>query len=205
MARALSLTGLILWLICSPIIAQPPIYRTYHIVHPVVGQEGAVAAAEKHAAEAGLNTLKCGGNAVDAAVSMGFTLAVTLPRAGNIGGGGFMIFHEASSGKTYALDYREMAPHQASRDMFLNEDGDAVPQLSRQSPLAIGVPGSVAGLLEAHERFGSRPLEELLAPAIRLAREGYIINADFEQLLKRAVKVSRLDETARKVFHRPDW
>jgi gamma-glutamyltranspeptidase/glutathione hydrolase len=127
-----------------------------------------------------------------------------LPTAGNLGGGGFLVYHDAASGQSYALDFREVAPSAAFRDMFLDESGEADAELSRHSPLAIGVPGSVAGLLEAHGRFGSKLIEEILAPAIRLAREGFILEKPFEKTLAIAKAVERLDATAREVFHDAD-
>jgi gamma-glutamyltranspeptidase/glutathione hydrolase len=177
-----------------------PILRGDVIFRPVTAQNGMVVAAEPHAAEAGLAVLKEGGNAVDAAVTVGFTLAVTLPRAGNIGGGGFMLVHTADRDETVALDYRETAPAAAYRDMFLDEGGNADPALSRDSPLASGTPGTVAGLLAAHERFGTIPLDELMAPAIRLAREGFLVEPGLERSLLAANNEGRLKETAKAVF-----
>ncbi|MEX0330551.1 MAG: gamma-glutamyltransferase [Puniceicoccaceae bacterium] len=165
---------------------------------------GAIAAAEHHATEAGLQVLREGGNALDAAITVGFTLSVTLPRAANIGGGGFLLYHDAATGQTFALDYREMAPSKASRDMFLDDQGNADSYLSRKSPLAVGVPGTVAGLLEAHRRFGTLPLERLMEPAITLARDGFVISAHFQDLLEKAAGDNRLDAAARQVFHGPD-
>ena len=126
--------------------------------------QAAVVTAEKHASEVGRKILEQGGNAVDAAVAVQFALAVTLPRAGNIGGGGFMVLH-LSDGTTRALDFREKAPNRASRDYQ--------PELSRRSILASGVPGVVDGMIKATERYGRLPLEAVMAPAIKLAREGY--------------------------------
>lgn len=185
-------------------IAAAPIQRGDVIFRPVVATNGMVVGAEAQAAEAALEVLKKGGNAVDAAVTMGFTLAVTLPRAGNIGGGGFMLVHLADSGETLALDYRETAPAAAFRDMFLDEDGDPDPVLSRDSPLASGVPGTVAGLIAAHDRFGSMPLEELMAPAIKLAREGVIVQPALAESLQKAREEGRLKETAQAVFFKAD-
>ncbi|MEY2999799.1 MAG: gamma-glutamyltransferase, partial [Verrucomicrobiota bacterium] len=135
-----------------------PIIRGSAIFQPVEGKQGMVVASESRAAAIGLEVLRDGGNAVDAAVATGFALAVTLPRAGNLGGGGFMLIHDAARGQTTALDYRETAPASAHRDMFLNAAGEADPELSRYSAHSVGVPGTVAGLLEAHTRYGSLPL-----------------------------------------------
>jgi gamma-glutamyltranspeptidase/glutathione hydrolase len=153
--------------------------------HPVYGQAGMVAAQHLIAAETGAAVLEEGGSAVDAAIATGFTLAVTLPRAGNIGGGGFMLVYDAESGETTAIDYREMAPLGATRDMFLDENGDADPELSRNSLLASGVPGTVAGFWHAHQQFGRLPWSRLLEPAIALARDGIIVTRDLSAQLTR--------------------
>lgn len=126
------------------------------------------------ASQVGLDILRAGGNAVDAAVAVGFALAVVHPEAGNIGGGGFLVYREAK-GATYALDYREMAPSGASRDMYLDPDGDPN-DLSVTGALAAAVPGSPAGLLEMHQRFGRLPFAQVIDPAIRLANEGYVVD-----------------------------
>ena len=131
-----------------------------------------VSSQEALASAAGLEMLEMGGNAVDAGVAVGFALAVTLPRAGNIGGGGFMIVHDAQTGETVAIDYREMAPKAAFRDMYLDEKGEADSTLSLYTGLAVGVPGTVDGLLLALERYGTLSREQVMAPAIRLAEEG---------------------------------
>ena len=130
-----------------------------------------VVTAERHASEIGRQILEQGGNAVDAAVAVQFALAVTLPRAGNIGGGGFMVLH-LNDGTTTSLDFREKAPAKASRDMYVRR-GRYIPELSRHSILASGVPGVVDGMIKALERYGRLPLETVMAPAIKLAREGY--------------------------------
>ncbi|MDR8393227.1 gamma-glutamyltransferase [Aliifodinibius sp. S!AR15-10] len=133
--------------------------------------EAAVVTAERHASEIGRQILEQGGNAVDAAVAVQFALSVTLPRAGNIGGGGFMVLHMAD-GTTRALDFREQAPSGATNDMFIR-NGEYQPDMSRRSILASGVPGVVDGMVRATERYGRLPLEAVIAPAIKLAREGY--------------------------------
>jgi gamma-glutamyltranspeptidase/glutathione hydrolase len=139
-----------------------------------------VVAQESRAARIGVEILERGGNAVDAAVAVGFAMAVTYPRAGNIGGGGFMLIHLAATSKDIAIDYRETAPAAIHRDIFLDHKGDADAEKSRFSALAIGVPGTVAGLAMAHEKYGSGnfTLADLLAPAIRLARDGIPVEDD---------------------------
>ncbi len=141
---------------------------------PVLASHGAVASQEHLATDVGVDILKRGGNAVDAAVAVGFALAVTHPVAGNLGGGGFMMVYLAKTHETVAIDYREAAPKAATRDMFLDASGNPDPQKSRYSGIAIGVPGSVRGLSEAESRYGSGKftLAQLIEPAIALARNG---------------------------------
>ena len=132
-------------------------------------------------AAAAEQVLADGGNAVDAAVAAAFVLAVTCPQAGNIGGGGFLL--GTFDGEAYFLDFRERAPAAAQRDMYLDEQGRVVSELSMVGSLAVGVPGTVRGLAAAHRRFGSRPWPDLVAPAIRLAREGFVIPAGMAALV----------------------
>lgn len=146
-------------------------YRS--IFHPVEAENGMVAAQDRLAAEVGRDVLQKGGNVVDAAVATGFALAVTHPQAGNIGGGGFMLIKLADRDDVVAIDYREMAPAGATRDMFLNDAGDVDNQRARFSHLSAGVPGTVMGLTTALEKYGSMPLKDVLAPAIRLADKGF--------------------------------
>jgi gamma-glutamyltranspeptidase/glutathione hydrolase len=160
------------------------IIRYADLAHPQLGASGMVASQNYHASDAGAEILAAGGNAVDAAIAVGFSLAVSLPRAGNLGGGGFMLIHDANSGESIAIDYRERAPLRATRDMYLDEDGNVVPARSRYSHLAAGVPGTVAGLYMAYEKFGSLPWRRLLEPAIRQAREGVVMTYDLAELLK---------------------
>ncbi|MBV9971092.1 MAG: gamma-glutamyltransferase [Xanthobacteraceae bacterium] len=145
-----------------------------------------VVSQEKRATEIGLDVLARGGNAVDAAVAVGFALAVTLPKAGNIGGGGFMLLHLANRREDVAVDYREAAPAAAQADIFLGPEGRADPRKSRDTGLGVGVPGTVAGLSLALAQFGSGKftLADLIAPAVRLARSGIPIENDlFDSLL----------------------
>jgi gamma-glutamyltranspeptidase/glutathione hydrolase len=134
-------------------------------------KKAVVVSAEQHASEVGKQILQQGGNAVDAAVAVQFALAVTLPRAGNIGGGGFMVIHLAD-GTNQTLDFREEAPLQAGPDMYMR-DGKYLPKLSREGALAVGVPGVVDGMVKAVEKYGNLPLKETIEPAIELARKGY--------------------------------
>jgi gamma-glutamyltranspeptidase/glutathione hydrolase len=155
----------------------PPALDT---VQGAFAEHGMVVAQEKLATQIGANILRQGGNAVDAAVATGFALAVSYPRAGNIGGGGFMVIHSAERGQDIAIDYRETAPDAATRDMFLGADGKPDPARSRDSALGIGVPGTVAGLALALEKFGSGnfTLAEIMKPAIDLARDGFVVADD---------------------------
>ncbi|GMR17324.1 MAG: gamma-glutamyltransferase [Gammaproteobacteria bacterium] len=146
---------------------------------PAATRSAAVAMPDAYSAAVSEDILRAGGNAVDAAIAGGFALAVTLPEAGNIGGGGFMLIH--ADGESVFLDYREVAPLAAQRDMYLDETGEVIPQLSFIGHLASGVPGTVAGFYAAHQRFGQLPWEELLAPAIRLAAEGFDVPAGLER------------------------
>ena len=151
----------------------------------ITAGNGMVVAQEQRAARIGIEILDRGGNAVDAAVAVSFALAVTYPRAGNIGGGGFMVIHLAKTGEDAAIDYRETAPAAATEKMFLDEKGEADPKKSRDSALSIGVPGTVAGLALAHEKYGSGKLTlaELIEPAITLARNGVEIVDDIADTL----------------------
>jgi gamma-glutamyltranspeptidase/glutathione hydrolase len=144
--------------------------------HPVPSREGMVVSSEVLASEVGARILAAGGNAVDAAAATGFALAVTYPQAGNIGGGGFMLVHLNKEGRTVAIDYREVAPRAARRDMFLDKTGEVVPQRSQLTHLASGVPGSVAGLLHALERYGRLDRATVMAPAIELAERGFPVS-----------------------------
>ncbi|MEH8025927.1 gamma-glutamyltransferase [Gallibacterium anatis] len=146
------------------------------IFHPVYGTQGIVATEQHLASQVGLQILKEGGNAIDAAVAVGFALAVVLPNAGNIGGGGFMVLHDAKSGEDFAIDFREMAPLKAHKDMYLDEKGNVIDGKSLFTHFAVGVPGTVAGMEYALKKWGTMPLEKVIAPAIKLADEGFIIS-----------------------------
>lgn len=141
--------------------------------HPVIGKQGIVASQEARATRIGLQVLQDGGNAVDSAIAVAYSLSVTLPKAGNLGGGGFMLVYSAEHQKTFAFDFRERAPMAASRDMFLDQAGAVDRQRGRYSLQSVGVPGTVAGLAAVHEKFATKPLRELIAPAVVLARDGF--------------------------------
>ena len=153
---------------------------------PEVATRGIVSGSERLATEAGLKMLKRGGNAVDAAVATGFALAVTLPRAGNLGGGGFMLVHLAEGDRQIFIDYREIAPMSASRDMFLNEDGSVDVEKSYFSASSAGVPGTVAGMIHALEQYGTLDLATVIQPAIDLAEQGFDVPAALHLNLRSA-------------------
>ncbi|OSP56450.1 gamma-glutamyltransferase [Pseudoruegeria sp. SK021] len=163
---------------------EAAIYSGMDRIHPAWAANGMVVAQEELAAAIGRDILEAGGNAADAGVAVAFALAVTLPRAGNLGGGGFMIVHDAETGVSKAIDYREMAPMSADRDMFLDEAGDADSEKSRFTGLATGVPGTVAGMQMVLDQYGSMTLAEVLQPAIGLARDGIVVTADLADSLK---------------------
>jgi gamma-glutamyltranspeptidase/glutathione hydrolase len=173
----------------NPVFAQDAaILSSRDIFHPVYARHGMVSTQEATATKIGVDVLKKGGNAVDAAVAVGFALAVTLPRAGNIGGGGFMIVHIAESAKTVAIDYREMAPAGATGNMYLDAEGNVDKKRARFSYLSVGVPGTVAGLALALEKYGTMRLAEVMAPAIYLARNGITVTPQMADALRRRQK-----------------
>ena len=139
----------------------------------IVVEKGGLATVSPHATRAGLAVLAGGGNAIDAVVAVSMALAVTHPSAGNIGGGGFLVYYDASADAVWTLDYREIAPAAASRSMYLDPSGEAIQGASTVGPLAAAVPGTIAGLEAMHERFGTLPWKELVTPAISLARDGF--------------------------------
>lgn len=149
----------------------------------VTAKNAMVVSAREEASKIGLSVMQSGGNAFDAMVATEMALAVVYPFAGNLGGGGFMVYRKAN-GETGALDYREKAPYQAHRDMYLDENGEVIPERSRLGGLAVGVPGTVAGIFAAHEKFGTMPMEELLAPVIALARKGFVVSEGQERNFK---------------------
>jgi len=181
--RAVSFSLALIFSVVAYAQSTPQLDATLRVIPPaqnVSARNGMVVAQESRAARIGVEVLDRGGNAVDAAVAVGFAMAVTYPRAGNLGGGGFMVIHLAKGDKDIAIDYRETAPAAATEAMFLDAQGDADPKKSRDTGLAVGVPGTVAGLALAHEKYGSGKLSlaELIAPAIRLAHDGFPVEDD---------------------------
>lgn len=167
------------------------------------GVLGAAASAETHATLAALGVLEEGGNAVDAAITLSFALAVTYPNAGNLGGGGFLLYR-APDGESFYLDFREVAPLAATHDMYLDADGNPDKSASTRGWKSAGVPGSVFGMWEAHERWGSLPWERLIQPAIELAEYGFEISFAEAAALNRLESVFAEDPRARTVFVRGD-
>jgi len=176
----------------------------YDIFHPVVAEHGMVATEDALATHVGLAVLQQGGNAVDAAIAVGFALAVVQPWAGNLGGGGFMIVHEAATGRNHAVDFRETAPAQASPRTFVDEQGQVIAGRSLYSPAAAGVPGTVAGLGLAHRRWGRLPLAQLVAPAVRLAENGIPVTPVLADALRRNRDVMGRWPATRAVFWHAD-
>lgn len=166
---------------------------------PAEGENGMIVTAQHLATDVGLKVLESGGNAVDAAVAVGYALAVTYPTAGNLGGGGFMTIRLAD-GTTTFLDFRERAPKAATRTMYLDAKGDPVPGASTDTYLAVGVPGSVAGFEMALEKYGTKPRAELIAPAIALARDGFMLEAGDVASFRDGNDMLAQDPAAAKIF-----
>ena len=164
----------VLFIGCQTTKNQLPVYQQK--IGPI-GDKAMVSSAHPLATKVGVEVLKNGGNAVDAAIAVQFALAVVFPRAGNIGGGGFAVIR-MNDGAISSLDFREKAPLAASRDMYLDEDGNVIPDLSTKGHKAAGVPGSVDGMFKLHEKYGSKPIDELIQPAINLAYYGYVLTDD---------------------------
>jgi len=170
---------------------------------PVKAEHGMVVTAQHLASDVGVAVLKSGGNAVDAAVAVGYALAVTYPTAGNIGGGGFMTIR-FKDGRTTFLDFRERAPQAATKTMYLDGKGDVIKGLSTDGYLAVGVPGPVMGFEVARSRYGTKPLAELIAPAIALAKDGFVLEeGDVSTFEGRAERLAK-DPAAAAIFLKPD-
>ena len=167
---------LLFLLVACTLNIEAAIFNSKAIVHPEVGKNGMVVSQHYLATNAGHSILAEGGNAYDASIAVAFALAVVLPRAGNIGGGGFMVMFDEASHESFSIDYREMAPEAATKNMFLSSDGSVDKKRATQGILSIGVPGTVYGMWEVHKKFGSLPWSRLLAPAIELAEDGFLIS-----------------------------
>ncbi len=166
---------------------------------PVSAENGMVVSTSSYASKVGVEILKKGGNAIDAAVAVGFALAVTYPSAGNLGGGGFMVIH-LTDGRNISIDFREKAPLSAHRDMYLNEAGEFVPSLSQQGTTSAGVPGSVAGLIYALENYGTLSLAEVIQPSIELAKNGWRLEKRDSIYISNTIPLFEKYPSSKKVF-----
>jgi len=184
--------------------SNAPIINFQERFIPVASQSGMVVAPERLAAQVGAQIMRDGGNAVDAAVATGFALAVTFPRAGNLAGGGFMLIHLAQDNRQTLIDYRETAPAASGRDLFLNENGEVDRQREFFSHQSAGVPGTVAGMLYAHQKYGKLTRRQVLAPAIKLAREGFPVSFGLQFSLRARSEQLQRNPEAKRLFFAPD-
>lgn len=171
---------------------------------PVIAEQGMVASQEARATDIGVDILRRGGNAVDAAVAVGFALSVTLPQAGNLGGGGFMMVYLAKENKTIAIDYREMAPQAAHKDIYLDRAGNVDQQKLRFSHRSAGVPGTVAGMIHALEKYGTMSLRDVIMPAVKLAENGFVMPRGLEMSLRSRAKRLQMNPTAAATYFNAD-
>ena len=183
---------------------QTPIINYQERFLPTVARNGMVASPERLAAEIGTRIMREGGNAVDAAVATGFALAVTYPRAGNLAGGGFMLIHLADQNRQTLIDYRETAPAAAGRDLFLNDKGEVDQMREYFSHQSAGVPGTVAGMLYALEKYGTMSREQVLAPAIALAEQGMVVTFALNYEINARADQLRKNPEARRLFFAAD-
>lgn len=174
--------------------------RVDHSTAEAFGTQFAIATQGRYASKAAEEIFAQGGNIIDATVAASFTVSVERPQSTGIGGGGFLLFHESKTGKTYAIDFRERAPLRATKNMYVGKDGKANTDLSQNGVLAVAVPGMVAGLIEIHGKFGSLPLEKVMQPAIRLAENGFPIYEEFHKALENRVEQIRKDPSAKAIF-----
>jgi len=168
-------------------------------MRPVAAEKGMVVTAQHLASQVGVNILKRGGSAIDAAVAVGYALAVVYPAAGNLGGGGFMTIRFADGRKTF-LDFRETAPRAASRDMYLDKDGNVISGLSTTGWLAVGVPGTVSGLEYARKKYGTMTRAALIDPAIKLAEDGFTLDQGDVDMLASATEDFRKFPSTGEIF-----
>ncbi len=175
--------------------------KNNNLTEGLTANNGMVVSAREEASKIGVDILKKGGNAFDAMIATDLALAVSYQSAGNIGGGGFMVYRKAS-GETGALDYREKAPLTASKDMYLNEQGNIIKGMSLAGSMAIGVPGTIAGIFEVHEKFGSLPIETLFQPAIDLANKGVVITKKQSARIKSHQKYFQLVNKEKILFQK---
>ena len=179
--------------LCSPCMAASPV--------PEGAEHGMVVSAHRLASKVGLDVLRRGGNAVDAAIATAYALAVTFPEAGNLGGGGFMLIRMADGRKSF-IDFRETAPAAATRTMYLDASSNPVPLLSTRGHLSVAVPATVAGLEMAREKYGTRARSELVNPAIALASQGFVLDQGDAEFLAEGAEDFRKDAPASAIFLR---
>ncbi len=187
-------------LLCSITIQAAPLFLTHPRFHAIRGLHGVVTAQEQLAADVGRDMLKQGGNAVDAAVATGFALMITLPRAGALGGGGFMTIWNQKKHKAWVIDYRESAPAKLREALFLNNQGKVSRFKATHTGLAVGVPGTVAGLVYAEQHFGRLGLSRVMKPAIQLATQGIKVTQSLAQALRGSQKTLQIDSITLKIF-----
>jgi len=192
---------LLFLLVAISLNIEATIFSSKAIVHPEVGKNGMVVSQHYLATDAGHFILAEGGNAYDASIAVAFALAVVLPRAGNIGGGGFMVMFDEASQKSYSIDYRETAPEAATKNMFLASDGSVDRKKATQGILSIGVPGTIYGMWEVHNKFGSMPWDKLLAPAIKLAEDGFLISPFMADALNKRYKKLEKYKNFKSIFY----
>lgn len=198
------LTFLLIFSVASLNAEPQPILYPDSRFHPVIGKNGMVVSQENLASKVGADILAQGGNAVDAAVATGFALAVTLPQAGNLGGGGFMLIYLADQKKTVAIDYREIAPALATETLFQDAEGNVDQKKARLSVFSSGVPGTVAGLLHAQEKYGKLKRRQVLGPAIELANQGVVVSWALAESLQQRADILKNDKAAARYFYKPD-
>ncbi|NVJ99626.1 MAG: gamma-glutamyltransferase [Alphaproteobacteria bacterium] len=203
--RLFCLCLLVVWAAVRPAVgADTPIITYEERFLPTVSRGGMVVSQEKLASEVGAEILRQGGNAVDAAVATGFALAVTLPQAGNLAGGGFMLVYLRDEDKTIAIDYREEAPSAAHPQIFINDDGSVDEKRGRYSHQAVAVPGTVLGFVHALNKYGTMTLEQVIAPSIRLAAEGITVTYALEASLASREAFLKRNPEAAKTFFKED-
>lgn len=161
------------------VLSQEPAPAAF--VQPLQSKRGMVVSAHPLASQAGLEMLRKGGNAVDAAVATTFAISVLEPFSAGIGGGGFLLLHQAKTGEMKALDFRERAPLRATRNMYLDEQGKVRPNASVDGYLSVAVPGTVAGLYQVHRQYGRLPWATVVAPSIRFAQNGFVVSERYVQ------------------------
>ncbi len=185
-----------------PPIADVDKVINYHdIYHPTIARKGMVVSQSELASNVGADVLKRGGNAVDAAIAVGFALAVVLPRAGNLTGGGFMLVHLAEQNKTIAIDYREMAPLAAAENMFIDNKGNVDHDKALETLASAGVPGTVAGFEYALKNYGTMTLKQVIKPALEMAQQGFVVSDDMVRIIKKTqVLLQQNPETCRVFF-----